>query len=831
MSSLLTLNAFRDRLSSFRSLRLSKTRHGLALRLLPSLAAAIIGIALTATAGYLVSRGEERNEKLAFDVAAENRTRVLQAGLNEYLTKLAAVQALFNSVDGEITRGEFENFANALLKISPSIQTFSWLPRVLPDERARHELAAVRDGIPDYHIQNRAIDGSFYPAGRQDEYFPVLFSTVPKTSPLYGLDMSPHPETQAQVQHARDNAALGFYQLPRLASAPGVQHGFVFLLPVYRHKLPHDKLEERRRNLVGFVAGATVTAKMIDNVLSSKSSPQGMNFFFFDPQGGADELSLYTQPSDLETHPLEQQPRSKLTTGLYWSQDILANGAPWLTVVAVPMPVGLLETHYGRTWIVLITGLIITACVAIYLWGVARHTLSLSVANNTISELAQTDTLTTLANRRMFAERLNAAFAASKGGAPAFAVLYFDLDHFKDINDSLGHPIGDVLLRAVADRVKGTLRTNDVVARFGGDEFAVLQHDVADVTAISTLAARICHVVTAPYLIEGNEMHISASIGISHYTPDIAGPEAMMIQADLALYRSKEDGRNCFRFHSAVLDREVEERVTITEELRGALNRGEVELHYQPQVALASGQIVGMEALMRWNHPTRGRVPPSVFIPIAERTGLILALGRWALDEACRQLKEWQRQSIAPKLIAVNVSALQFRASSDLERNLADGLGRHSLHPGAMELELTESVLMEVAKQHSDCFERLRHLGVRIAIDDFGTGYSSLHYLTTYPVNRLKIAQQLVSRVDSDSRNATVVRAAVQLARDLNIECIAEGVETEAQAKFLMSAGCEYAQGYYFSRPVDAKHATELLRQDRIRPTRGSLRVVETTAA
>ena len=230
-------------------------------------------------------------------MAAENRTRVLQAGLNEYLTKLAAVQALLNSVDGEITRGEFENFANALLKISPSIQTFSWLPRVLPDERARHESAAVRDGIPDYHIQNRAIDGSFYPAGRQDEYFPVLFSTVPKTSPLYGLDMSPHPKTQAQVQHARDNAALGFSQLPGLASAPGVQHGFVFLLPVYRHKLPHDKLEERRRNLVGFVAGATVTAKMIDNVLSSKSSPQGMNFFFFDPQGGADELSLYTQPS------------------------------------------------------------------------------------------------------------------------------------------------------------------------------------------------------------------------------------------------------------------------------------------------------------------------------------------------------------------------------------------------------------------------------------------------------------------------------------------------------------------------------------------------------
>jgi EAL domain-containing protein (putative c-di-GMP-specific phosphodiesterase class I) len=304
----------------------------------------------------------------------------------------------------------------------------------------------------------------------------------------------------------------------------------------------------------------------------------------------------------------------------------------------------------------------------------------------------------------------------------------------------------------------------------------------------------------------------------------------MMIQADLALYRAKEDGRNCYRFHSAGLDREVEERVTITEDLRGAVDRGEVELHYQPQVALSSGRIVGMEALMRWNHPTRGPIPPSTFIPIAERTGLILSLGRWALDEACRQMREWIAQGIAPKLMAVNVSALQFRVSSDLERNIADSLAKYGIAPELLELELTESVLMEAAQQHSDCFDRLRRLGVRIAIDDFGTGYSSLHYLTTYRVNQVKIAQQLVSRVDSDSRNATVVRAAVRLARDLDIGCIAEGVESEAQAEFLLAAGCDYAQGYYFSRPVNAKRAAEVLRQGGAGPAR-PLRVVKTTAA
>ena len=208
-----------------------------------------------------------------------------------------------------------------------------------------------------------------------------------------------------------------------------------------------------------------------------------------------------------------------------------------------------------------------------------------------------------------------------------------------------------------------------------------------------------------------------------------------------------------------------------------------------------------------------------------------MLLGRWALDEACRQMKEWIAQGIGPKLIAVNVSALQFRVSSDLERNIADSLSRHGIAPELLELELTESVLMEAAQQHSDCFDRLRRLGVRIAIDDFGTGYSSLHYLTTYRVNQVKIAQELVSKVDSDSRNATVVRAAVRLARDLDIGCIAEGVESKAQAEFLLSAGCDYAQGYYFSRPVNAKRAAELLRQGGVGPASGPLRVVDTTAA
>jgi diguanylate cyclase (GGDEF)-like protein len=817
-------------LLSFAPRRLENQRRGPLLRRLPSVAAAAIGIALTAAVAYMVSLSEERNAKLTFDVAADNRSRVLQAGLNEYLTKLGAVQAMFNSVDDQVTRREFENYANALLKFSPSIQTLSWLPRVGADDRAAFERSAASEGLADYHITNRAVDGSFFVAPHQDEYFPVLYSTVPKSSPLYGLDMSPYPKTRQQMDYARDNATLGFYQLPSLASAAGVQHGFVYLLPIYRQGQPNSTAEDRRRNLIGFASGAMVTAKMIDAVLSTQSAPQDIEFYFFSPHSGPDDLPLYAQPSTLMT-PLGLRPRGQLTKGLNWTQDIVAVGRPWLTVVAVPMPGGILEGRYDRTWIVLIAGLSLTAGVAIYLWGVARHTLNLSEANKTISELAETDTLTGLANRRVFTERLEAAFAAAKRGATAFAVLYFDLDHFKDVNDTLGHALGDALLRAVTERVRSVLRPDDVVARFGGDEFAVLPHNMADADAAATLAARICGVLAAPFMIEGNEIHISSSIGISLYDRDIIEPEAMMIQADLALYRAKQDGRNCFRFHSADLDLEIEERVTVTEDLRVALERGELELHYQPQVELAGGQIIGVEALMRWNHPTRGMLPPSIFIPIAERTGLILPLGRWAIDEACRQLQLWQSQGIAPKLVAVNVSALQLRASNDLEGNIADSLKRHGITAELLELELTESVLMEVTQQHNDCFERLVRLGVRIAIDDFGTGYSSLHYLTAYRVNRLKIAQQLVSKADSDPRNASVVRAAIGLAQDLAIDCIAEGVETQAQAEFLLSAGCRYAQGYHFSMPVDAKRAAEMLRQGRIGPERPPRPVLKSTAA
>ena len=466
-----------------------------------------------------------------------------------------------------------------------------------------------------------------------------------------------------------------------------------------------------------------------------------------------------------------------------------------------------------------------------YLWAAGRYARHLEAVNKKVLELAQTDSLTTLANRRAFHDRLVLAFEASRRGANPFAILYLDLDDFKSVNDTLGHATGDTLLRSVVARLQNSVRETDLISRLGGDEFAILIADVTDPAIAGSLAEKIIRNVGAPYTINGDELRVTASIGISYYSEEIAGPEAMMIQADLALYRAKDDGRNCFRFHSGELDQQIHLRVTLAEELRLAIERNELELLYQPQVDIGSGQIIGLEALVRWNHAMRGLIMPSIFIPIAERTGAILPLGLWVLDQASRQLKLWSDQGIAPNVLAVNISAIQFKGPSEFDREVAQKLTNWGIAPGDIELELTESVLMEVTQKHNDAFDRLRTLGVRVAIDDFGTGYSSLKYLTTYPVNRLKIAQELVSKVTADARNATVVRATIRLAHELGIEVIAEGVETEAQARFLVSAGCECAQGNRFSRPLSAERVTELLRLGRIDPDAQPARATNPTAA
>jgi diguanylate cyclase (GGDEF)-like protein len=797
----------------------------------PCVLATVIGIAMTLTAIVVIVKRDNQDADHQFRVLAENHFMVLQTGLNEYVNHLKAVVALFDSSTGPVTRSEFSAFARPLLRENSAIATLSWVPRITDAERATHEREGILQGLANYHIKDIRADGTMTNSPQRSEYYPIFYATLPLTSPLYGLDLRSEPPTLTEMDLARDEDRLGLSPVPKLVSSDNTESGFLFSLPVYRQGSDHDTVASRRRNLIGFVHGSIVTGRMVDTIIMENKTPKGLDVFFYTPESGRQAMPLYVHPSRLRNLPLAPMSLGSAIAGSSWSRELTADGQPSLTMVVRPMPGGPLEVHHGRAWIVLALGLITTAVVVIYIRTIRRHTFRIMRVNQRIADLAKTDALTSLVNRSAFIERLNTAFAACRRGGKPFAVLYIDLDHFKDVNDTLGHAVGDALLQEVAARLLGMSRANDVVARFGGDEFAILQSDAADLTAAGALASKIGNLLAEPYSIAGNEVHISASIGISHYTPDAVGPDAMIIQSDLALYRAKEDGRGCFRFHSVDLDREVQERVVIADELRGAIDRNEFELHYQPQVELRSGRIIGVEALLRWNHPKLGRVPPLVFIPVAERTGQIQALGHWVLDEACRQLRNWQRAGIAPELVGVNFSALHFKSSIELDREVAAILDRWGIEPDLIEIELTETELMEITQLHHERFERLRRLGVRIAIDDFGTGYSSLSYLAHYPISRVKIAQELVSRVDSDSRNAAVVRAAVRLAHELDIEVIAEGIETEGQKKFLLSAGCEHGQGYLFSKPVTAEEATALLRAGKIKPAQNPLRLVEISAA
>ena len=450
---------------------------------------------------------------------------------------------------------------------------------------------------------------------------------------------------------------------------------------------------------------------------------------------------------------------------------------------------------------------------AVFIEGILIDINERKSAEAKLAQVSSSDPVTGLANRKAFMEELGRSFADARRTGAGFAIHYVDLDRFKDVNDVLGHSEGDKVLQLVATRLNGLRQAGArTIARFGGDEFAILQTDVNEASDASAFAAQIVRQLARPYRLN-TEIHLTASIGIAVFAPDVSGPEDMIKRADVALYRAKELGRNQFHFHSEALDAAVVERVVLGGDLRRALDRGELELHYQPQVDLETRQIVGLEALARWHHPTLGLLSPSRFIPIAERNGTILTLGRWVIDEVCRQIAAWRGEQLITPRIAINVSAAQFKAVPGFDQEVAERLKHWDVEPSSIELELTESVLMETTRQHGEAIDRLRALGIAIAIDDFGTGYSSLGYLRAYHVNHIKIAQEFIRNIEVGTGDVAIVRAALSLGRELGIAVIAEGVETKKQLDILTAAGCRYVQGFYFSHPLSPRDTADLLRR------------------
>jgi len=427
-----------------------------------------------------------------------------------------------------------------------------------------------------------------------------------------------------------------------------------------------------------------------------------------------------------------------------------------------------------------------------------------------MTHLAEHDILTSLPNRGLLDDRLEQGIALAQRHSRRLAVLFIDLDHFKHINDSLGHLIGDQLLRAVALRITPCVRGSDTVSRQGGDEFIVLLSEISHAEDAALIADKIRLAVLEPYAIANHLLQLTASIGVSVYPEDGADPESLIQCADTAMYHAKEKGRNRNQFFKEEMNFHAAERQIIRADLRHALDRREFVLEYQPKVNLVSGMITGVEALIRWRHPSRGVLPPLEFIQIAEDCGLIVQIGQWVLRAACIQAQKWLADGVRFGTVAVNISAVEFRNEKFLGE-ICDILASTGLEPRFLELELTETAVMRDFDATSAVLQSLSAMGIRIAVDDFGTGYSNLSYLKRFPINTLKLDKSFVHDIPDNANIATIVRSVIQMGHNLHLKVIAEGVENAEQLKFLQAYDCAEGQGYYFSKPVDPSECQAMI--------------------
>ena len=434
-------------------------------------------------------------------------------------------------------------------------------------------------------------------------------------------------------------------------------------------------------------------------------------------------------------------------------------------------------------------------------------------AEERVQFLAYYDALTGLPNRTLLRDRLTKALASARRQKNKVALLFVDLDHFKIINDSLGHSLGDLFLQDVAERLKRLTREQDTVARQGGDEFLIVVTSVKDIADAAVAAKRCMDALTAEFVVQGHSLSISCSLGISIFPEHGTDGETLIKNADAAMYCAKESGRNDFRFFTKDMNAQVTERLTLESSLRLALDRKELFLVYQPQIEIATGTIIGLEALLRWQHPELGLVPPDKFIRIAENSGLIMPIGEWVLRTACSQARKWQDEGLLAVPVAVNVSAVQFRQTGFCEL-IGRVLGETRLAPQYLELELTESLLLSNADTMSSVLQDLRAMGLKLAIDDFGTGYSSLSYLKHFPISKLKIDRSFIRNVAVDPDDAAITTAIISMAKSLHLKVIAEGVEDEAQMTFLRAHQCDEIQGYYSSKPLAVDKVPDKLRGD-----------------
>lgn len=762
----------------------------------PAMVAAGIGLLLSLVAAYAVGRWEQRVIWVEFEGVAATQLIEMQNGINEYLSRLVTLRTLFESANEDITRSEFEVFGGRLFENHPGILRVGWLPKIYRKERAEYEATAVADGVPGYRIKSLA-DGRVSVAPERDFYFPVFFSTEPKTSLVYGLDYSTDPVRWATLERARDSDAVAVVPTKLFHDVKGGTHGVMVGVPVYVKGTSRATVADRRRNLAGFVIGIFDLGQLLQSIRMVTAASSAIVINAYPPYEDKNVGPEHQPVPDYSSAPSPAQTMRAFAKGPRWLGTLKIGDASW-QVQAIPAAGGRLTARYDRALIVLTAGIAITVFLAIYLGLASRNSRQLALANRRVLELAQTDILTGLPNRAFFLEQLKDAGSYERRHRHAFSVLMLDLDRFKNVNDSLGHAAGDALLRQVALRLRSALRGNDVLARLGGDEFAIIQAGCNDQrTGSIDLAGRISKLIAEPFQLPGHQVEIGTSIGIAMAPEHGSDQEQLLKKADLALYRSKSAGRNCFTLYDEAMSAELEARNTLEGDLRDAIARCLFEVHYQPFFDVETGRRRGLEALIRWRHPTRGLIPPDQFIPLAEETGLIVPLGEWIIRQACDDATSWA----ADTKVSVNLSPVQFK-QAELFDVIESALRKSGLPPQRLEIEITESVLLERAAENYAFMERLKGIGVSLALDDFGTGYSSLSCLTTFPFDKIKIDKSFMGSLAMRHKSSAIISSIVTLASGLNMSVTAEGVETREQLEELKMLGVNFAQGYLLGRPV-----------------------------
>jgi diguanylate cyclase (GGDEF)-like protein len=789
-------------------------------RRLPIALTAMLGVAASVAAFVWSASWANQVANIKFEDAARERVGLINSDLANAASTLDTVRAFFQGDEHPVSREEFTRFARVARSHTAGLRDLMWAPRVTARERDGFERKIRASGFPNFEIRQFDGSGKFTRAEGRADYYPVLYlQSVGLRQPPLGLDLGFSTTQRRAIETSIATTRPAATVPTLLPTSPRPRAGMLTYVPVYKA----NPTGPAAAVLTGLVVGSFDIDETVENIVGPNRILAGIDMYLFDPAGTVGDRLIYWRPGSRHpgaTSTDADPPEAALRALPHWEGDLsfidqtlgvlmLPSGGirsgQWSFSALVPLAIGLLLT--GQVTLYMLSSWRRTEKLEALTESLNRTTEGLNEQTERIARLARQDSLTGLVNRASFHEALSKASARAARGE-AFALLCLDLDRFKQVNDTLGHPIGDALLRAVADRLRTIVRGVDTVARLGGDEFSVVQAGIAGPESAAILSKRIIEELRAPYDLEGHRVVVGVTVGIALGGIDDRDPDTLMRNADLALYRAKQEGRGVYRFFEPDMDERAQARRQLEMDLRGAVERDEFELHYQPLVSVVGRRVIGFEALIRWRHPTRGLVSPGDFIPLAEEIGLIVPIGAWVLRTACAEAANWP-----PRVsVAVNVSAVQF-ARLDVVRHVGDALRESGIAPERLELEITETALRGDSDTTLRTLRDLRSLGVRIAMDDFGTGYSALSYLRSFMFDKLKIDRTFINELAQHGESAAIARAIAGLGQSLGIATTAEGVETEEQMAQLVRDGFTELQGYLFARPCPASEVANLLSQ------------------